>query len=411
VHRDLKPSNVLLADDGPRVIDFGISRAAEATMLTQTGTVIGTPGFMSPEQADGGMAGTPSDVFSLGAVIAFAATGEGPFGTGSSMALMYRTVHSEPDTTRLPTQLRPLVQRCLTKNPAGRPSTSDLLAELGEAQLAANWLPAPLAGTLSQYHPPTVTNPKDTPDRMDGSPDGGQNAKRCRNRRIWAAVIVVTAVVAGAAVFLSLPNPPSASVPAVVGETLVAATSALKSSGFHDIPYQYGCSYGSANAGDVVRESPAAGTHVALASPVHLYLQASNCDQVPDVLGMNLSAASGTLNSGGYHNFSYIYGCYGSANTGDAVRESPAAGTHIAPASPVHLYLQANNCSAVPDVIGMNLSDAAYTLKQAGFTNIPWLYECYGSTHIGAVARQSPPAGTSYASNRPVSLKLQANNC
>ena len=80
VHRDLKPSNVLLAEDGPRVIDFGISRAAEATALTRTGLVIGSPGFMSPEQATGGDVEKPSDIFSLGAVLAFAATGEGPFG-------------------------------------------------------------------------------------------------------------------------------------------------------------------------------------------------------------------------------------------------------------------------------------------------------------------------------------------
>ena len=123
VHRDLKPSNVLLAHDGPRVIDFGISRAAEATMLTQSGTVIGSPGFMSPEQAVGGTVGPPSDVFSLGAVLAFAATGEAPFGTGSTAAQLFRIVHSEPDTTRLPGQIRPLVERCMPKTPSdGQPA-------------------------------------------------------------------------------------------------------------------------------------------------------------------------------------------------------------------------------------------------------------------------------------------------
>jgi Protein kinase domain/PASTA domain len=347
VHRDLKPSNVLLADDGPRIIDFGISRAAEATMLTQTGTVMGTPGFMSPEQAGGGMAGAPGDVFSLGAVLAFAATGQGPFGTGSDIALMYRAVHDEPDTTRLPAQLRPLVQRCLTKNPAGRPATSDLLAQLGEAQFAADWLPPSLAETLSQYHPPTVTGPRDAWDRTGGTGDDDQTKKRRRNHRIWA-VAIAAAVIVGAAVFLSVPNPPPppASVPAVADDTLAAAASALTASGFHDIPY--------------------------------------------------------------------LYGCYGSDNPGDVVGQSPPAGAHIArtpPASPVRLYLQAGNCYTVPDVVGMNLSNASYTLKQAGFTNIPWLYDCYGSTHIGAVVRQSPPAGTSYGRTQPVSLKLQANSC
>jgi eukaryotic-like serine/threonine-protein kinase len=117
VHRDLKPSKVLLAADGPRVIDFGISRAAEASMLTQSGTVMGSPGFMSPEQAEGGPVGPASDVFSLGEVLAFAATGQSPFGTGPTPALVYRVVHNEPDTAGLPASIRPLVQRCLAQGP------------------------------------------------------------------------------------------------------------------------------------------------------------------------------------------------------------------------------------------------------------------------------------------------------
>ncbi len=95
VHRDLKPSNVLIAEDGPRVTDFGISRAAESTQLTQAGLVIGSPGFMSPE-ATGYEAGASSDIFSLGAVLAFAVTGEGPFGAGTTAALLYRVVHGSP---------------------------------------------------------------------------------------------------------------------------------------------------------------------------------------------------------------------------------------------------------------------------------------------------------------------------
>jgi len=151
VHRDLKPSNVLLAEDGPRVIDFGICRAAEATALTQSGTVMGSPGFMSPEQAEGGEVGPPSDVFSLGAVLTFAATGQGPFGAGPTPALIYRVVHSTPDTSRLPRQIRPLAERCLAKNPAQRPTAGDLIAELGTRQFAPDWLPAPVTEVLGRY--------------------------------------------------------------------------------------------------------------------------------------------------------------------------------------------------------------------------------------------------------------------
>src|SRR5499427_5935296 len=127
VHRDLKPSNVLLASDGPRIIDFGISWAEEATMLTGTGMVFGSAAFMSPEQAQGHRVGPPSDVFSLGAVLAFAATGEGPFGTGSSSTVLYRVVFTPPDTSGLPGELRRLIERCLAKDPEQRPSTDQLL--------------------------------------------------------------------------------------------------------------------------------------------------------------------------------------------------------------------------------------------------------------------------------------------
>jgi hypothetical protein len=146
VHRDLKPSNVLLADDGPRLIDFGISRSMETSALTQTGTVVGSPGFMSPEQTQGRDVGPPSDIFSLGAVLTFAATGEGPFGQGSTVALLYRVVSSEPNTAGLPGGLRALAEHCLAKDPRLRPTAAQLLAGLS--------VPPPVA-----YPPPVPAHP------------------------------------------------------------------------------------------------------------------------------------------------------------------------------------------------------------------------------------------------------------
>jgi serine/threonine protein kinase len=415
VHRDLKPSNVLLAHDGPRLIDFGISRAAEGTVMTQAGTVIGTPGYMSPEQAEGGAVGPASDVFSLGAVLAFAATGDGPFGTGSDVAVIYRTIHNDPDTTRLPPPLRTLVQRCLAKDPADRPATGNILAELGDAELAGDWLPPPVATELHRYDPITVTSEgvsrghtEDTEGPKDRQP---HEPPRRSHRPAWAAAIAAVLAITAVVVSLTWPSPPSLlSVPGVQGETLAAATAALKASGFHHVPYAYGC-YRSSDVGAVVRQVPAPGTRIAPASPVHLYLQAGNCNTVPDILGLTLADASSTLKASGYDNVPYLYGCYRSGNLGGVVRQVPAAGSHAAPALPVHLYLQANNCLTVPEVVGMTLSDAAYTLNQVGFTNIPYRYDCYGSARIGDVVTQSPTAGTSYGRNQPVSLKLQANNC
>jgi hypothetical protein len=142
VHRDLKPSNVLLAEDGPRLIDFGISRAADSSALTRTGMVMGSPGFMSPEQARGREAGPPSDVFSLGAVLAFAATGREPFGSGSGEVLLGRVVSGEPDTDGLPRRIRPLVELCMIKDQRRRPTAAQLLAELSTAESATRTQPA-----------------------------------------------------------------------------------------------------------------------------------------------------------------------------------------------------------------------------------------------------------------------------
>ena len=159
VHRDLKPSNVLLAEDGPRVIDFGISRAAESTSVTRAGFVIGSPGFMSPEQAQGTEVGPPSDIFSLGAVLGFAATGEAPFGGGSTAALVFRVVFAPPQLDAVPGELRPLVERCLAKDPGQRPSASELLTEIGAMQPEAGWLPGPVISALAGSQAQAVTAP------------------------------------------------------------------------------------------------------------------------------------------------------------------------------------------------------------------------------------------------------------
>jgi Protein kinase domain len=126
VHRDLKPANVLLAADGPRVIDFGISRAADGTTLTASGVVFGTPGYMSPEQAEGAPAGPASDVFALGCLIGYAATGAMPFGAGTAAAVLYRVVHGQPSLDGMPPQLREIVSACLAKDQAARPTPREL---------------------------------------------------------------------------------------------------------------------------------------------------------------------------------------------------------------------------------------------------------------------------------------------
>lgn len=167
VHRDLKPSNVLLASDGPRLIDFGISRAADTTTLTNTGQSIGSPGYLSPEQAVGNEIGPATDIFSLGAVLAFAASGNGPFGAGASHALIYRVVHEPPTMEGVPGELRPLIERCLAKDPADRPTASDLLASLADVQPGAQWLPERISAALATFAAPALMPGKAA---ADGAP-------------------------------------------------------------------------------------------------------------------------------------------------------------------------------------------------------------------------------------------------
>ena len=138
VHRDLKPGNVLLAADGPRVIDFGISKALDGTRLTRTGGMVGTPAYMSPEQvASGRRIGPASDVFSLGGVLVFAATGSGPFGSGGAPDVLYRVVHGEPALDGVPGALRGPVAACLDKDPGRRPSPGDLVEALAPVEPSA----------------------------------------------------------------------------------------------------------------------------------------------------------------------------------------------------------------------------------------------------------------------------------
>ncbi|MEU0396900.1 bifunctional serine/threonine-protein kinase/ABC transporter substrate-binding protein [Streptomyces sp. NPDC006208] len=198
VHRDLKPGNVLIALDGPRLIDFGISRAPEDTALTATGLVVGTPGYLSPEQADGrgGQAiGPPSDVFSLGCVLAFAATGRPPFGTGALDALLYRAVHDPADLDGVPPALGEVVSRCLEKDPAQRPGADELVRELLPGDLADEPLDEPADDSADVL----------AHDRPDGGTETGGGAAG-GGARSWLPEDITRLIARRSAAALALPD-------------------------------------------------------------------------------------------------------------------------------------------------------------------------------------------------------------
>ncbi|MBF9066791.1 serine/threonine-protein kinase [Streptacidiphilus fuscans] len=235
VHRDLKPSNVMLTEQGVTLIDFGVARAADQSRLTRTGVMMGTPAYMSPEQANAvkNLSGA-TDVWALGAMLAYAAAGEPPFGDGSGVDLLYRIVHTEPDLTRireLNSELAEVVAACLDKNPQARPS-AERLYELGRQKCGApkpGW-PQEVMGVLAQRSafagtdaptmalaeeavpaaPAVSAAPAASPAPSGGTPivlGGAPQAEQPRRRRRVLFTVVPILVAAGATATVALlPN-------------------------------------------------------------------------------------------------------------------------------------------------------------------------------------------------------------
>jgi serine/threonine protein kinase len=221
VHRDLKPANVLLAEDGPRVIDFGIAYAVNSVALTGQGGPVGTPGYMAPEQF-GGRIGPATDVFGLGQLALYAATGHAAFGAETTEALRYRILHEAPYLDDCPRELWPLVQRCLEKHPANRPHVTEVMdyardAMHGDTMRVLNepWLPPRVAETLPNYAPgaaPTLRPSRPLPVTVPAtrslstvSPAGAPPAVDAARPRRWRSRLsaaVSAVVLLGAATYL-----------------------------------------------------------------------------------------------------------------------------------------------------------------------------------------------------------------
>ncbi len=218
IHRDLKPSNVLLAPDGPRVIDFGIARAVEATEVTGSGARVGSAPYMAPEQVAGEPVSGATDVFALGALAVYAATGRPAFGDGPELAVMYRVRHEAPALDGCPDRLRPIVEQCLAKQPADRPSPAEILVwcrshMAGQtAQITQPWLPPTLTRALSGHLPPSPVHGTPVPPQAAaaapgrGSPANSTvHVPRARRRRLSSRVFrpgLVTLAVILAALWL-----------------------------------------------------------------------------------------------------------------------------------------------------------------------------------------------------------------
>lgn len=215
VHRDLKPGNIILAEDGPRIIDFGIARPANATALTSSGTVIGTLSFMSPEQVSGEQADGRSDIFALGGVLTYAATGRGPFDAATIPAVVHRIASQPPDLRGISGRLREIISSCLAKDPADRPSLDNLMASLSDTaqppRVAADGAVVPPAA--QPVPAPTAPSGPTGPETMTASPFGRpqppfapvrpldtQSGRPARSRATRFSMIAAACVVALSAI-------------------------------------------------------------------------------------------------------------------------------------------------------------------------------------------------------------------
>ncbi|MEY9904215.1 serine/threonine protein kinase [Catenulispora sp. MAP12-49] len=200
VHRDLKPANVLLGPDGPKVIDFGVARALDASLLTNTGQTLGTPAYMSPEQADGRSVESASDVFALGSLLVFAASGRLAFGDGPPLAILHRVVNNEPDLSGVAEddeELRGIIEGCLAKEPTDRPTPQQITEAFGTVV----WLP--LTGVDWQQPPLGVGLPVTASDVADqqtvalAPKRGGKRAAVISAATVGALILAALAVVEG----------------------------------------------------------------------------------------------------------------------------------------------------------------------------------------------------------------------
>ncbi|MFE0509356.1 serine/threonine-protein kinase [Streptomyces sp. NPDC058964] len=291
VHRDLKPSNVLLAEDGPKVIDFGISRPKDSELRTETGKLIGTPPFMAPEQFRRPReVGPAADIFALGSVLVHAATGRGPFDSDSPYVVAYQVVHDEPDLTGVPESLAPLVVRCLAKEPEDRPTPDELMRELRSVAASYDtqaFIPA--QRTTDGTAPEPAAGPADQAGHAEESKEAGEAGRPPRLRAgrkaalgIGALGLAVAAVLASVQMFGGS-DPAPASTP----RTGAAAFSAWHTKPAPEAAGMPQCAYGAkellcAQPGVIFALSPADG------KPLWRHSVATRTTSGPPVLAAGL---------------------------------------------------------------------------------------------------------------------------
>jgi eukaryotic-like serine/threonine-protein kinase len=435
IHRDLKPHNVIVDDsDHAKVTDFGIARAG-ASDMTETGSILGTAQYLSPEQAQGHAVSPSSDLYSVGVILYELLTGRVPFDAEAAVTIAIKHVSEAPVAPRtlnpaIPPELEQVVLWSLNKNAADRPSDAqELIEALGYAKAsilsgtptertaAMAAIPAvvraagasdvssaqPYSSTAAETSVAPPVAPLGGDGRATTQPPAPPTRRRRRDVWLWVVLVALLLAAAGAAAYYLLSSPTQVAVPSVVGRQLTVAKPVLQRAGFKiNITYHRS----TRASGIVLNESPAGGTQADQGSTVTLTVsRGPGTVTVPQVQGATLTHAEDLIRKAGLK-----VGKVQSVNdsqypAGEVSSTSPIAGVPVPPGTPVKLFVSAGPLKrTVPNVTGQTESAARSTLTSAGFG--VQVVTTTSKQSPGTVVSQNPPAGTQATPGSTVTIDV-----